>query len=120
MTTTTETLARLMRADAAAWGQTLEAGARSTAAVLAAVYAAGLVLGTWVHRLSEALAALARRPHLTTPQQRATAPPAQCQPATASALDRLTVHQLRQLARGAGHRALARNGRRAQLLEALA
>jgi hypothetical protein len=32
----------------------------------------------------------------------------------------LTVHQLRQMARNKGHRALARSGRRAQLLEVLA
>jgi hypothetical protein len=138
-TATTAALAQIACADAATWGQTLEAGARSTAAVLAAVYVAGLVLGAWVHHLSEALAALASRPHLTTPQQKAAPPPtrrrghckapapprepqapAQPRQATTPALDVLPVRELRQLARAAGHRALARNGRRTQLLEALA
>ena len=43
-------------------------------------------------------------------------PPA---PTTAEALEALPVRELRILAREAGHRALARSGRRADLLEAL-
>jgi len=43
-------------------------------------------------------------------------PPA---PAAAEALEALPVRELRILARQAGHRALARSGRRADLLEAL-
>lgn len=55
--------------------------------------------------------------------------PAQAKPARAAShprqsapagLEALTVRQLRELARQAGHRALARSGRRADLLQALA
>ena len=55
----------------------------------------------------------------TRPAQKAvkTAQPA---PAPSRSLEALTVAQLRQLARAAGHRALARSGRRAELLLALA
>jgi heme A synthase len=112
--TATATAARIARADAASWGQAMAAAARSAAAVLVAVYTAGLVLGAWVHQLSAALATLASRPHQTTKP----APAAQHRPAPA--VDRLTVREIRQLARQAGHRALARSGRRADLLQALA
>jgi len=112
--TATATAARIARADAASWGQAMAAAARSAAAVLVAVYTAGLVLGAWVHQLSAALATLASRTHQTTKP----APAAQHRPAPA--VDRLTVRELRQLARQAGHRALARSGRRADLLQALA
>jgi hypothetical protein len=47
-------------------------------------------------------------------------PPARVQPAAANPLEALPVRELRQLARQAGHRALARSGRRADLLLALA
>jgi hypothetical protein len=48
-------------------------------------------------------------------------PAAQKRPAAAPAvLEALPVRELRQLARAAGHRALARSGRRQQLLEVLA
>ena len=46
-------------------------------------------------------------------------PPAPAAPA-ARPIDSLPVRELRQLARTAGHRQLARNGRRQQLLEVLA
>ena len=122
-------LPRIARADSATWGQTLETTARSAAAVLVAVYVAGLVLGAWVHRLNGALGAIASRPHRPAlPQQPAAAParrrshrPAPM-PAKAAeeSLQLLTVRQLRQLAREAGHKGLARNGRRAELLAAFA
>lgn len=47
-------------------------------------------------------------------------PPARVQPAAADPLEALPVRELRQLARQAGHRQLARSGRRADLLLALA
>jgi hypothetical protein len=139
-TAATAALARIARADAAAWGQAIEATTRATAAVLVAIYAAGLVLGAWVHRLSGALGALASGRARTAPpqQQAAAAPaarrthrpaPAQAKPARAASqprqsapagLEALTVRQLRELARQAGHRGLARSGRRADLLQALA
>lgn len=139
MHTAAASLARIARADSASWGQALEATARTTAAVLVAVYAAGLGLGAWVHRLSGALGAIASRPHRpAAPQRPAEAPaarrehrpapmptkPAQHRSERPQAapvpLEGLTVRQLRQLARQAGHRALARNGRREALLLALA
>ena len=139
MHTTAATVARIARADAATWGRALETTTRSAAAVLVAVYTAGLVVGAWVHRLSDALAALASGRTRTTAPQRATqapgarrshrpAPmpakptqaPSERRQAAPAALDGLTVRQLRQLAREAGHRALARSGRRADLLQALA
>jgi hypothetical protein len=139
MHTATAALARIARADSATWGQALEASARAAAVLLVAAYAAGLVLGAWVHRLSGALGAIAGRPHRpAAPQRPAEAPaarrahrtaPIAARPAPAAterhqaaraALDGLTVPQLRQLARQAGHRALARSGRRVDLLQALA
>jgi hypothetical protein len=113
MHTATATAARIARADTASWGRAMAAAARSAAAVLVAVYAAGLVLGAWVHQLNAALAAMASRSHRTA--QPASAAPQRPLPA----VDR-TVRELRQLARQAGHRALARRGRRADLLQALA
>ena len=113
MHTATATAARIARADAASWGQAMANTARHAAAVLVAVYAAGLVFGAWVHRLSEALAAIASSSH--QPAHQAPAEPQRA----AAAMDRLTVRELRQLARQAGHSALARSGRRADLLQAL-
>jgi len=54
------------------------------------------------------------QPAQTTQPQPAAAPMA-AQPAP----ERLTVAQLRTMARAVGHKALARNGRRADLLKAL-
>jgi heme A synthase len=110
----TATMPRIDQADATSWGQSMAATARSTAAVLVAVYTAGLVLGAWVHHLSASMAAGASRSHRTT--QPASAAPQRA----AAAVDRLSVRELRQLARQAGHRALARSGRRSDLLQALA
>lgn len=138
MKTTRAALARIARADSTTWGQALETAARPTAAVLVAVYVAGLTLGAWVHRISGALGAMASRPHRPSPRQRRAGAPAARRshrpapmPAKPSqtpagglqaapeALEVLTVHQLRQLARRAGHRGLARNGRRSALLQVL-
>jgi hypothetical protein len=121
MHTATAALALIARADSATWGQALEASARAAAALLVAAYAAGLVLGAWVHRLSGALGAIASRPHRPVPKAARPAPAAaERHQAACAALDGLTVPQLRQLARKAGHRALARSGRRVDLLQALA
>jgi hypothetical protein len=63
------------------------------------------------------LATLHREP--TLPRlEKATAPLA-LPPASAPALETLKVSELRQLARTAGHKSLARSGRRQQLLEVL-
>ena len=48
------------------WGPSLESAARQLAAVLVAAYVAGYCLGAFVHRLSDALAAWASRPHRST------------------------------------------------------
>ena len=63
------------------------------------------------------LATLHREPTLQR-LEKATAPLA-LQPASAPALETLKVSELRQLARTAGHKSLARSGRRQQLLEVL-
>ena len=64
------------------------------------------------------LATLHREP--TLPRlEKATAPLA-LPPSSAPALETLKVSELRQLARTAGHKSLARSGRRQQLLEVLA
>ena len=54
----------------------------------------------------------------TAPAARLALPPATTAPV--QPLETLTVVQLRQLARAAGHKQLARSGRKAQLLEVLA
>lgn len=72
MHNTGATVARIARADAATWGRAMEATARSTAAVLVAVFTVGLVVGAWVHRLSEALAVITSSRTRTTAPQKAT------------------------------------------------
>jgi hypothetical protein len=61
------TAARIARADAASWGRALERATRTAAAALVAIYIAGLLLGVWLHRLNEALAAAASKPHRQPP-----------------------------------------------------
>jgi hypothetical protein len=89
----------------------------------------GAVLALWaVLELSRALVALVlvltgwRAPAAPAPAAPAPAAPALATPALAApvALESLAVRELRQLARTAGHRALARSGRRADLLAVLA
>ena len=53
------------------------------------------------------------------PRQQGPAEPANATAAHRPQLEALPVRELRQLARAAGHRALARSGRRADLLAAL-
>jgi hypothetical protein len=78
------------------------------------------------HTLALLLTIAGWRPSTPSPaprQQGPVLPTAPVKPATASyrpQLEALPVRELRQLARAAGHRALARSGRRADLLAALA
>jgi hypothetical protein len=67
--------------------------------------------------LAITLATLHREPAL--PKLQTTAPAPLALPPASGPLDALPVRELRQLARAAGHRALARNGRKAELLAAL-
>jgi hypothetical protein len=103
-------------------------------AAAAAIEAVALLLRPLVaHGLALLLTLAGWRPSppnpAPVPLQLAPAPPAApsipADPATATAapmpqLDALPVRELRVLARAAGHRALARSGRRQQLLEVLA
>lgn len=73
------------------------------------------------HGIALALTAAGWRPQRRpAPAPRLALPPARVQPAPAAPLEALPVRELRQLARQAGHRQLARSGRRADLLLALA
>jgi hypothetical protein len=80
------------------------------------------------HTLALLLTLAGWRPATPSPaprQQGPALPAAPAKPANATAahrpqLEALPVRELRQLARAAGHRALARSGRRADLLAALA
>ena len=118
---------QIIRADSRDWGRALEAGARSLAVVVVAVFTAGLVLGTWVHSSNAALAALASHGHRPAAPAAPIAAATETAPAAPIARDwagrpfeALTVRELRLQARAAGHRALARSGRRAELLAVLA
>jgi hypothetical protein len=51
---------QVARADAAAWGQALEAATRTIAVVAVAAFVAGEQLGRWVHQLNADLAAAYR------------------------------------------------------------
>ena len=85
-----------------------------------------LVLGLEVARAALVLAVAAVALLLTLAGWRPSAPPAAAPvPPAAEApaappLEAATVADLRRLARAAGHRSLARSGRRAELLQALA
>ncbi|WP_411869548.1 hypothetical protein [Vulcanococcus limneticus] len=102
-------LVRFIRAD---WGPAIKAAAHTLATAVVAAYAAGLTVGAWLHRLNDALALVVSRrmAPLRTP---AAAPPA-------AQVEAMSVRELRRLAHAAGHRVLARSGRRAELLLALA
>ena len=93
------------------------------AVAIVATYAAGWTVGRWVHRLNDALAAaVTGRPappplpaRVTVKRQAA----AVASPGNVAPPARHTVAQLRIMARAAGHRSLARSGRRAELLAVL-
>jgi hypothetical protein len=89
----------------------------AAAAVLEAL--ALLLRPLLAHAIALALTAADWRPERpAAPTRKTTTPTAP--PASAVALAALPVRELRQLARLASHRALARSGRRAELLLALA
>ena len=89
----------------------------TAAAVLEAL--ALLLRPLLAHSIALALDAAGWQPKRpAAPTQKTTSPAAP--PAPAVALAALPVRELRQLARHAGHRALARSGRRDELLLALA
>lgn len=107
------------------WSHVCERTARALAVAIVATYAAGYAAGSMIHHWNDQLASLATgrqpRPALAMIRQRQAA--AIATPAAAIAappLDTLTVIELRKLARAAGHRQLARSGRKADLLAVLA
>ncbi|PZV06309.1 MAG: hypothetical protein DCF23_00545 [Cyanobium sp.] len=103
-------------------------------AAAAAIEALALLLRPLlVHALALGLTVAGWRPSCTTaapedllgepapsPTQPAPTAPTAAAGASSGQLEALPVRELRQLARAAGHRALARSGRRQQLLEVLA
>jgi non-ribosomal peptide synthetase component F len=104
------------------WAPACESFARSLAVAIVATYAAGYAMGAMIHRWNDRLATLASGRRIDPPtrpvrlaQAAAITPAAIAAPPLAS----LTVVELRRLARAAGHRQLARSGRRADLLAVL-
>jgi hypothetical protein len=116
------------------WAPACESLARSLAVAIVATYAAGYAAGRILHRLNDRLASMAsgRQPQRPSPPPAPVAAPIIRQPQAAATvqtrtaaiqsppLDTLTVAQLRIMARAAGHKRLARSGRRADLLAVLA
>jgi hypothetical protein len=89
--------------------------------LLVALVALVLTLAGYRPRQRPTAAPAARRTHRPAPMPASSAQPApERHRGALASIDGLTVRQLRQLAREAGHRALARSGRRADLLEVLA
>lgn len=102
------------------WSPTLRSIAHRIAAAAVAVYAAGFMLGVFIHGANDTLAGVKFAPSYTVLQFQQTARiPAVLSTITAPPLASLKVTELRKLARQAGHRALARSGRKADLLAAL-
>jgi hypothetical protein len=125
-------------------GPALRQAVGALAVLVALTHTLGYLTGAWVHQLNDRLAhgprdiptisapVLIQRPEQPATMPRRTAEgflsavtmaqSAAPQPPTLAAppLAGLTVAELRQLARAAGHRKLARSGRRAQLLQVLA
>lgn len=118
-------------------GHALRQAVGTLAVLVALTYTLGYLTGAWVHSLNDSLAGVSREiPVITAPAvlQRpeppatysaptiayAQAPAPQPPTLSAPPMESLTVAELRQLARAAGHRKLARSGRRSQLLEILA
>lgn len=130
----TVSLPHLFTITRADWGAVFHRWAKALAPVLVVPYVAGLMAGDAWHRFTawvehHHLTGLARLglpgaatdhfvelPKMVT-QRLAPAPLATI---VAPPLETLTVAQLRQMARAAGHRKIARSGRRAALLEVLA
>ena len=82
-------ISTITRAD---WGPALHHAARSIAAILVAVYAAGFTAGAWIHHLNDTIAAMLR------PAPAPVAPPAMHPlAALAAELEQLTVKELQAL-----------------------
>ena len=96
------------------WSPAIKRCARSLAVAIAIAYAAGYASGCAIHRWNDRLAAAVSgrqlQPQPRPIRQQQAAPP----------LASLTVIELRKMARAAGHRSLARSGRKADLLAVLA
>lgn len=101
------------------WSPAIRQIAHSVAAVVVAVYVVGFVLGSMVHAVNDRLAGVRPVPSRTVLQYQAPARIPTLPTISAPPLETLTVAQLRQLARQAGHKGLARSGRKAQLLAVL-
>jgi hypothetical protein len=125
-----DALKRIARGFAADWSPALRAASGLIATILVAIYAAGYATGERYHRLTRwiqhhQVVGLARLglpggtpPMATAPlvvQRQAPAPFTVAPPP----LETLSVRELRSIARSQGLRALARSGKRADLLEAL-
>jgi hypothetical protein len=117
---------QIARADEQAWGQALEATARTIAVVAALAFVAGEALGRWVHQTSAALGQMHACLLAGRQKAAAAAEPVAVQVAEAIDLAGLTVVELRRLARrrlGSSARLAGRRiaqCRRADLLLALA
>jgi len=100
-------------------GPGLRALAGHLAHLIAVTYAAGWVTGGLIHQINSELCYLVTgRRGIAAPPRPPVAPAVPPRPRPM--LEDLKVVELRQLAREAGFRALARSGRRQQLLEVLA
>jgi len=121
-----ENIKQLHAATLADWGPVIETATRRIAAVLVAVYVAGYVAGTWLHRLNDRLSRAyvaflgLSEPTVTATQRPAEAPVSAPEPVqwavcyglrsdlpaavAPPSLDRLTVAELRKMARAAGHK----------------
>lgn len=112
------------------WGPAIETAVRRIAVAVAFTYALGFTLGTWVHRTNDRLAAayvallgLAEPVTVVTTPEPTPEPVAAAGPAPEPEVCRLTVVQLRKLARArgiktAGGRRVAQ-ATKAALMEAL-
>lgn len=102
------------------WSPTLRNVASRLAAAAVAVYVAGFLFGAILHSANDTLAGLRPAPSYTMLQfQQATRVATVLPTIAAPPLASLKVTELRQLARQAGYRALARSGRKADLLAVL-
>ena len=102
------------------WSPTLRSIAHSVAAAVVAAYVAGFMFGAILHSANDALAGIKPAPSRTVLQCQHAARVANTLPTIAAPpLASLTVVELRKLARQAGHRSLARSGRKADLLAVL-
>jgi hypothetical protein len=107
----------ILKAD---WSPTLRSIAHHIAAAVVAVYVVGFTLGVFIHSANDALAGIKPTPSRPVLQYQQATRVANVLPTiTAPPLASLTVIELRKLARQAGHKSLARSGRKADLLAML-